>query len=214
MAETATSAPAKPTCPTCGATLHRQDLSLCAYCGAPLSIGAAKPKADDETIRRLKRLRDNPGFAAAMAWTPRDLAADERASRIGRVGVALAVAGAIAFLAALRGDAARWQRPVLAVAVGGAAGAAGCWLAGAAIRKRANARPMFKRPAYVVDRRSETAERGGRGVTLYYFTLRFEDGSEGEFRWPGRGTANEPMPSGVTGIAYTRGNELVEYRRL
>ena len=46
------------------------------------------------------------------------------------------------------------------------------------------------------------------------FMLRFDDGSEGEFRRPGLGTAYEPMANGTSGIAYTRGPDLVDFRRL
>lgn len=63
-------------------------------------------------------------------------------------------------------------------------------------------------------RRSETRERRGPGATVYYFTLHFDDGSEGEFQWPGQGTLYEPMPNGTTGIAYTRGDRLIEFKKL
>jgi hypothetical protein len=71
---------------------------------------------------------------------------------------------------------------------------------------------MLRRPAMVGIRRSETdAVKGG---TTYYFTLRFDDGSEGEFLWPGQGTAYDPLSNGYTGVAYTRGPKLVDFRRL
>jgi hypothetical protein len=82
----------------------------------------------------------------------------------------------------------------------------------AGVRRAAEARPLLRRPAMVVVRRSETdAESGG---TNYWFTLRFDDGAEGEFTWPGQGTSYEPLANGYTGVAYTRGAKLVDFRRL
>jgi len=81
----------------------------------------------------------------------------------------------------------------------------------ATMRKSSDARPLMKRPALVVLRRSEM---GVQGDSNYYFTLRFDDGSEGEFHRPGLGTMYEPMANGYSGIAYTRGADLVDFRRL
>ena len=41
----------------------------------------------------------------------------------------------------------------------------------------------------------------------------FDDASEGEFRWPGQGTMYELMPNGTTGLAYTRGERLIQLRK-
>ena len=84
----------------------------------------------------------------------------------------------------------------------------------AAARRSIVARPLLKRPARVADRRSETTIRGSRGDTTYFFDLEFEDGSRAEFRFPGRGAADNPLTNGVTGIAYTRGVELVAFKRI
>jgi len=84
----------------------------------------------------------------------------------------------------------------------------------AGIRRKAESLPLLRRPALVVSRRSSTSEHRGRAATTYFFTLHFDDASEGEFRWPGQGTMYEPMPNGTTGLAYTRGERLVEFRKL
>ena len=71
------------------------------------------------------------------------------------------------------------------------------------------------RPAIVAERRSETHPEGRWGArTTYFFTLRFDDGSEGEFIWPGQGLSNEPLTNGQTGIAYSRGTQLIAFRKL
>ena len=208
-------APVRTHCPNCGAKLHRQDLSLCAYCAAPLTLGGKVEIAADETAQRLQRLRENPVYGAAMSWMPRDPDVELRAERsrnrawillvgaVGTFGASALFGGPIAAL-----DAAKIVAAVLLL------GSIAMFAWSAAERRKSFASPILRRPALVVDRRSITAEKGGVGATMYFFTLHFDDGSEGEFRWPGQGTMYEPMPNGTTGIAYTRGEKLVEFRKL
>ncbi|MBL8863850.1 MAG: hypothetical protein JNK02_17810 [Planctomycetes bacterium] len=207
-----TQAPPRTHCPTCGAKLHRTDLSLCAYCATPLSIHDAPARADDETIQRLRRLREHKLFAAALEFTPVDREAEVVRGRrltVGTLLLLVAVAPALALGWALaRGGT--WIPWAVATALPALVGV-GVLASRAGVRARAEARPMLRRPAMVVVRRSETGQEGG---TTYFFTLRFDDGSEGEFLWPGQGTAYEPLSNGYTGVAYTRGPKLVDFRRL
>lgn len=208
-----TQAPVRTHCPTCGAKLHRTDLSLCAYCATPLSIADAPGRVDDETLQRLRRLREHKSFAAAMEFTPLDREAEVVRGRRLTVGtlvllVAVAPALALAWTLTRGGPYLPWA---IATGVPALAGAAILASRGA-VRSRSEERPMLRRPALVVVRRSETGSVDGG--TNYYFTLRFDDGSEGEFVWPGQGTAYEPLSNGYTGIAYTRGPKLVDFRRL
>ena len=57
---------------------------------------------------------------------------------------------------------------------------------------------------------------GERGVdsTTYVFDLEFEDGSEGDFSYPGRGAAHDPMTRGTTGVAYTRRDHLLAFKQI
>ncbi|MDZ4772485.1 MAG: hypothetical protein SGI72_05060 [Planctomycetota bacterium] len=204
-------APAKTHCPNCGAKLHRPDLSLCAYCAMPLDIGATT-KVDDETIQRLKRMREHANFAAAMSFTPRDPRVERKAARLltyGSFAMALAILSIIVSLIVWW----RGSNPMILAIVGITASfaAAAFFVTAPTLRRSSDARSLMKRPALVVLRRSEIAEDG---ITHYYFTLRFDDGSEGEFSRPGLGTMYEPMANGYSGIAYTRGAELVDFRRL
>jgi hypothetical protein len=64
----------------------------------------------------------------------------------------------------------------------------------ASMRRSSDARPLLRRPALVVVRRSEMSMDG---QTNYYFTLRFDDGSEGEFQRPGLGTMYERWPTAI-----------------
>ena len=74
--------------------------------------------------------------------------------------------------------------------------------------------PLLKRAALVHERRSETDFEGLGGKTVYYFKLEFVDGGGGEFRQPGRGAQFEPLVNGNTGIAYTRGQDLLGFKVL
>jgi hypothetical protein len=207
-----TQAAVKTHCPNCGAKLHRPDLSLCAYCAMPLDIASGPPKVDDETIARLKRMRDHANFPAAMAFVPRDPRVEKKATRLLAYGSLALVLGMLAGV--------WWFVSVLAHAPSIVAGSIALVLFGVSavllfvpgmMRRASDAQPLLRRPAHVVVRRSEMSEKG---ETSYWFMLRFDDGSEGEFRRPGLGTAYEPMANGTSGIAYSRGAELVDFRRL
>jgi hypothetical protein len=185
-------------------------LSLCAYCATPLSIGAAQP-VDAATIARLQRMREHKSFAAAMAFVPPDQVVERRAGRLltrGSIGVA---AGAILALGGLLLRDSAAFLPLLVVGGLLAFGGLLALLRPAALRAAHRAAPILRRPALVGERRSTTAVEG---TVDYYFTLRFDDGSEGEFHWPGQGTMYEPLSNGYTGIAYTRGDRLIDFRRL
>lgn len=208
-----TSAP-RTHCPNCGAKLARPDLSLCAYCATPLQLGGKVETARDETLLRLKRLRENPQFETLSNWTPSDheyLDAARRQRGFAAVwfGVALAL-GLVSWARAGSGGDFIWYGLTVAALV-----VMLVFLArGAAIQRTDSGKPMLRRPAIVIERRSETVVVARGNPTVYFFSLRFDDGSEGEFRWPGQGTLYEPLTNGMTGIAFTRGARLVEFRRL
>lgn len=204
-------APARTHCPNCGAKLHRPDLSLCAYCAMPLDIGATTP-VDDETIQRLKRMREHANFAAAMAFTPRDPRVEKKAARLltyGSVTLVLGLLMAAAWLIVFLRDGHNMVLGFLALTL--IVLAFVLLTVPSAMRRSSDAEPLMRRPALVVVRRSEMSLDGGMN---YFFTLRFDDGSEGEFHRPGLGTMYEPMANGYSGIAYSRGAELVDFRRL
>jgi hypothetical protein len=201
-------------CPNCGAKLKRPDLSLCAYCATPLQLGGKDLSARDETVLRLKRLRDKPEFVLLAQWTPVDpivLARVRRLRTLSAIAFALGLAtGLVGWARQGAGGELYWN-----LATGAAFLAALALLArSTVVRKLAAARPLLRRPAIVVERRSETAISASATSTIYFFTLRFDDGSEGEFRWPGQGTLYEPLTNGMTGVAYTRGEALIEFKRL
>ena len=197
-------------CPTCGAKLERPELSLCAYCASPLRVGPVEVP-NDETQKRLAKVRAHADFAAAQSWLPIDPEFETSARRLNAIGWALIVFG-IVLGASFALTGARVVEIVRASSPCGAG--IGLLFAAAILRRKHRVTPMLKRAAYVLDRSSVTNERGGVGSTTYKFKIRFEDGSEGEFTHVGRGSMYEPPANGAAGVAYTRGTRMIEFRRI
>jgi hypothetical protein len=203
-------------CPTCGAKIARADLSICSYCLTPLSLGSERKPRDGATAQRLAKMRDHPEFKAAEAWDPPEGLEYRSAARRQSLGLAAVVlAGACAVYAAIRpsaGSATDMLTSVPGIAAIALIGAGvALWVAGNRERGRILALPLLKRPALVTSRRSETSADGG-GQTIYSFTLEFEDGAEGEFRFRGLGASHDPLVAGNLGIAYTRRETLLAFR--
>lgn len=208
-----TAAPILTHCPNCGAKLKRADLSLCAYCATPLQLGGKIEGASDETTKRLQRLRENPQFAPLMSWTPGDHGVLTRVRALRSVGITfLALGVVVAAVPLVFGLALQipWFGAGAALALFGLVRVVGALK----LQSAESAKVMLRRASIVLERRSETRAEISANTTVYFFTLRFDDGSEGEFQWPGQGTLYEPMANGMTGVAFTRGDKLVEFKRL
>jgi hypothetical protein len=164
-------------------------------------------------------MREHANFPAAQAFRPIDPRLEARIATIrNRAGVT-ALTGLLLTLVILGaqfvGDGIDSASLITWIGPAILAGGALVVVSAKLLAGSGDQRPLLVRPAIVVERRSETSEHGIYSAqTLYYFTLRFDDGSEGEFRWPGQGMANEPMVNGQVGVAYTRGEDLVSYRKL
>jgi len=201
-------------CSVCGKKVVRQDMPYCIYCGNHFEMmegGADKKRKETRNMVRLAKMPEHEEYSAAIE---RDLGEGpefDRWRRGARVGVRLLVLGA--GLIAL-GVVLGWGD--VAIVVGIAIEAIGAtWLVRMkSLQSRRLAMPMMKRAAVVTDRRSETELRFNTGITTYFFTLEFADGNEAEFRYPGRGAHTEPLSKGVTGIAHTRGDELIEFEQI
>jgi hypothetical protein len=201
------------TCPGCGARIPAT-VSICPYCVTPLRTGGAKPQEGESGfVERLRHMREKPEFQQGLAFTPLEGPRYRVAMTRGRIGLAFAVVGAI-----LAGNALASAAPIASVRVLGGAllVALGAWRGAQALRVRREtlALPLLKRAARVADRRSETGIRGSRGETIYFFELELEDGTQAEFLYPGRGAAEDVLTNGVTGVAYTRGRELLAFKRI
>ncbi len=206
-------------CPACGAKITRPELSLCSYCGSPIDLLSKEaPKKDGEesvTMRRLAKMAEHKLYAPAMAWDPPESASVRAAQTGRRRGLALFVVGLLLALLTFTRASEGWNLPnVLALVGAGAMAVVGSLRALQGTRRIAEGLtlPLMKRPALVKDRRSETAIHGSKGFTVYTFTLEFDDGSVGDFRFPGRGTSYDPMAQGATGIAFTRGADLLAFK--
>lgn len=199
------------TCPTCGAPITRDDLSLCSYCGSPVQLGGVKKAAEGEESphkARLERMQEKDDWASAIAWEP------SPASRYpgARVIAVPLLAGSLTalLLTLIIGNY------IVGLIVGSITLIA---LYGLNLKQDPRAprnpdAPLLKRASMVLDRRSETELDGDIGHTNYYFTLEFADGASGEFRFPGRGAAYDLMVNGATGVAYTRGADLLAFKKI
>ncbi len=205
-------------CPACGAKITRPELSLCAYCGAPVGLlskdEARQAGEESVTMRRLAKMADHKLYASAMAWDPPDSERVQAGRRSVRRGRLLFVVGLALAAALVAGTDAWGPGPALGLVGAGAMAVVGGLraLGGKKFVDEGSKLPVLKRPALVVDRRSETTIQGSRGLTVYTFTLEFADGSVGDFRFPGRGTSYDLMAAGATGMAYTRGAELLAFK--
>jgi len=202
-------------CPSCSAKLPDRPLSICPYCVMPLELGGAAGSQEEiQNRERIEKSEANPGFEAAMAHRPIESKVFmEGGRRIFRGKLFLVVAIVFAGFGLLLSDA---QFLSVSAILGYLIAAAGIWnlVQGASLRKQAVALPLLKRTAMILDRASDTTLVGWSGSTSYTFTIEFKDGTVGEFIYPGRGSHEEPYVNGLTGIAYTRGPVLLEFKHL
>lgn len=202
-------------CSVCGQKVVRQDMPYCIYCGQHFELmeaGAADRRKETRNMARLAKMPEHPDYAQAMAATPGEGPELDGWRRRARGNAAIAAVGLILLAIWAAGDRDGFVTPAVGALVLGVFGwrALGAWR----LQRGRLALPMLKRPVVVTDRRSETELRFNTGITTYYFRFEFSDGNEAEFRYPGRGAHTDPLSKGVTGIAYTRGPELIEFRQI
>ena len=197
-------------CPTCGAPIIREDLSLCSYCGSPLQLGGAKETAEGEespNLERLNKMQEKEDWAAAMSWAP---LATSRYPGSRAVGIPLICGSLTALIIS-------WISNYVAGLVIGSVVLITLFarhLRQDPISPLNPDAPLLKRAAIVLDRRSETEISSGEGRTTYYFVLEFAGGARGEFRFPGRGANFDLIVNSVTGVAYTRGADLLAFKKI
>lgn len=194
--------------------ITRDDLSLCSYCGSPVQLGEQKARIS-AIQKRLGKMPEHKNYEAALAWQPAEselyVAGMRDASLVRWSALGLVVAGA--WTAYSFANDGVWGVPafltilflVLALKF---------MTRGKQRCADATEMPLLKRIAIVHERRSETTYRGATGKTVYFFDIEFADGGRAEFRQPGKGSQFEPLVNGNTGIAYTRGQDLLDFKVL
>ena len=189
-------------------------MSICPYCVTPLQSSSPRDADRDPILERLARMEEKPEFAEALAedapWSPEYARARNRRTQ----GTVLAVLGLV-LLALPALFSGGWSFGFTA-ALGGIVALVGLVLVARdlATSRALEARSVLKRSACVIERRSESRSGGGGSELTYFFDIQFGDGSEGEFFYPGRGVAEELYANGLTGVAYTRGQELLSIKRI
>lgn len=201
-------------CSVCGSKIVRQDMPYCIYCGNNFEMmdgGTAAKRKETRNMARLAKMPEHEDYAEAIKRDRGEGPEFDRWRRNAKAGSSMMVVGAI-----LSGSSVvfGWSTAgvgfgVLIIAVGGYRLFTSKRLMAERLKM-----PMMKRPCVVTDRRSETEMQFTTGITTYFFTLEFEDGNEAEFRFPGRGYHTEPLSKGITGIAHTRGLELIEFEQV
>lgn len=181
---------------------------------SPAQTAAAASPKQTALMKRLARMREHKDFEAAMAHVPPSEETLETCARERRRAAVLLVLGAASVGNALRLSGWLGQAFFGAVGVALAAWGAKRLLAAAARSSAYLGQPLRKVPALVADRRSETdlAWMGGR--TTYHFQLELDDGTSAEFKYPGRGTQDELLVKGNTGLAYLRGDTLIAWKHI
>ncbi|QDU86044.1 hypothetical protein Pla163_31930 [Planctomycetes bacterium Pla163] len=173
---------------------------------------ASATRRQTAVMRRLAKIREHKDFAEAMQHVPpaeEDL--DRAAARIrggaasAGIGLAFLLLGALGTVPVGLGIALG----VIGLAVGGH-----FLYHGWKLRKTTLVDPLVRVCALVADRRSETTPTWLGGRTLYFFALQLEDGTSGEYRYPGRGTQDDLLVKGQTGVAFLRGQTLLAWKNI
>lgn len=201
--------------------LPDREMSNCLYCNFPFEFveeDDAKQRRSAVNQSRLQRVEEHPEFEGSVAAQPprgAELNRAEEDCQRGFLTIVLGIgAGGIAF------GLAKWLLPefiqitIVVLAVITIFRGMLVLMRGSGQRKKLKALPTMARAAVIVDRRSQTEMGFWDGDTTYVFEIEFKDGVIGEFRWPGLGTHTGPYSTGITGVAYTRGNTLIGFKQL
>ncbi len=201
-------------CSVCGSKIVRQDMPYCIYCGnnfAMMDGSATGKRKETRNMTRLAKMPEHDDFEAALTRDRGEGPEFDRWRRGAKSGRTTLLFGII-----ITGLAVVMNWPTAVIVLGGIAMALGLFqfLKNKGLQSERLKMPLMKRPCVVTDRRSETEMQFTTGITTYFFSLEFGDGNEAEFRFPGRGYHTEPLSKGITGIAHTRGTELVEFEQV
>ena len=183
---TPSGAKALAACPTCGAKLPETPFSLCPYCASPLESKADRDVRASVHATRIGRVAEHANFPGALEWIPPEGPRWIQGQRQVWWGTRGILAGALfgtlwLARAGMQGWANGPSSYLFGLAGQGLLVGLGVWaiLRGRRSMRDSLSQPLLKRPALIIDRRSETFVRGWVGHTIYYFRIEFEGGAQG-----------------------------------
>ncbi len=209
MPDTAT---APKRCANCKAQLPDTPVSICPYCVMPITEGGDDQGRESKNAPRLSKIRASEAFASAQTTAPPETPAYQEGVKLSQVGSTLAVLGVI-----LGGVGYALEGlHTLAYTLAGALTSIGIIqvVRGNRLKGTELAPELLCRPAIILSRRSEVTLRGYSGDTTYFFELELEGGAIAEFAYPGRGPSANVYTNNLSGIAYTRGGNLLEFKQV
>jgi len=207
---TTSSAPRR--CSNCKAKLPDTPVSICPYCVMPVGDGSEAEGKESKNTPRLAKVRESEAFAEAASAVPAESPACQKGARLTGLGWTLMAYGGV-WMAA---DLLLRSYNLRSVPFGGLVIVLGLvqFMRGAKMRKQATSQTLLWRPAVILSRRSEVELKGFSGSTTYFFELELEEGVIAEFSYPGRGPNSEVYTNNLSGIAFTRGSTLLEFKQV
>lgn len=198
-------------CPHCGASLQSRTARFCEFCGTELPRKApAQPARFGDLPARFAELESHPSLGELQRHEPS--AASHQAANLFGVLFALVFMGvAVVMFAAFQASAPAPFSffPLIFLAAGG-------FLLVKTLTRtsRLASAELTRVPALVVDERIQVS--GGSGDssshTTYYVSLETADGERVEYE--SRGRLNGAITSGDMGLAYLKGEILLDFKRL
>ncbi|MBJ75712.1 MAG: hypothetical protein CMJ98_01715 [Planctomycetes bacterium] len=213
MADSSTATSSAPKrCSNCQAQLPDTPVSICPYCVMPVGDGSETEGRESKNTPRLAKVRESEAFAKAPGVAPPESPAFQRGARLtGLAWTLMAWGTAWLSLDWLMKSMDLWSTPL-----GGFMVLLGIiqYVRGVRLQKQATSQELLCRPAVILSRRSEVELSGFSGSTTYFFELELEDGVIAEFSYAGRGPNADVYTNNLSGIAYTRGSTLLEFKQV
>jgi len=178
----------------------------------PVGEGSEAQDQQSKNTPRLAKVRESEAFASAGEMSPPEAPAFQHGSRLtgsGWMFVTLGVLWVVADLLLETVGLMSMPLGYLLVLVGIIQ-----FVRGVSMRKQATSHALLSRPAVILSRRSEVDLRGFSGTTTYFFELELEQGVIAEFAYPGRGPSADVYSNNISGIAFTRGSTLLEFKQV
>jgi hypothetical protein len=213
MADPSTATSSAPRrCSNCQAQLPATPVSICPYCVMPVGDGTEAEQKESKNTPRLAKVRESDALTEAKGIAPPESPAFQHGARLTGLAWTLLAWGSV-WLAAdwLTQSVDLWSIPlggffVLLAIIH--------YVRGMRLRKQATSQELLCRPAVILSRRSEVELHGFSGSTTYFFELELEEGVIAEFSYAGRGPNADVFTNNLSGIAFTRGSTLLDFKQV